>query len=766
MAKYNAIKAAVNAYIKENGRKEITGKILNAVLNATIDSLGRFFQFAGGALPTDDPGTPDQNVCYLAGEPGVYTHFGNITIGNEEVALLFWDGEWKKQSILIGIQEVDASVDDQVGTPSVDVSYSEGRLVLTFHNMKGEDGLSAGFGNVEARIGQGPYPGPRVFVTTSGPNTAKNIEFDFVNIQGEQGAQGEQGVPGARGIEGKSAYQIWLEQGHAGTEEDFLASLQGNSGYSGAAGELEIVNNLLDGGATKALSAEQGKVLNGLITIPLQLYGRWRQGTIGSDYDYYANNAKRIIMAIPYDGAITISAGVGYYVSVHCYSEVYSDIIDITTGDNYLGNVEGGWQEGTFNVYPINGTKTYVLVVKKGAAGTDNVAPSEGSAAVTGVVGSASIKPTITQIYEELYGGSAETEMEMEQGGINADGTLVTEAQYLPLRIRSIAYRVSGNFTINASSANPVNYNVYFYNTYSPSSFVGRASESWLNQLPYSGNFNGYIRITFRYPTDANILPGDVESTLFQEDGSQGLVSKVNGLISTLKGVVIGADMIKRPVNVEEKGTLQYLQAFCKFGGGYYSTNGTKIAEQDATFSVVRDVSINLGHGNSLQLVSGGRAWASGWDDGKMYRVDFATLSVDQTISLPFSGYTTAVVDEDNGLMYIMQRDSYPSTIAPYKFIVYDYINNLVKSTRTIESFAALQSMDYYQGKIFMLYGLGTSAAPSGMRVYNTAGDVLATFDLAIFASTEPEGIMVDRDTMELLVSDLNRKLYLISQPQ
>lgn len=36
---------------------------------------------------------------------------------------------------------------------------------------------------------------------------------------------------------------------------------QGNSGYSGAADELEVVNNLTDGGATKALSAEMGKRL-------------------------------------------------------------------------------------------------------------------------------------------------------------------------------------------------------------------------------------------------------------------------------------------------------------------------------------------------------------------------------------------------------------------------------------------------------------------------------------------------------------------------
>ena len=87
---------------------------------------------------------------------------------------------------------------------------------------------------------------------------------------------------------GKSAYQSWLDAGHTGTEAEFVESLkgekgdtgpqgiqgikgdtgatgpqgaQGNSGYTGAAGELEVVNNLTDGGATAALSAEMGKEL-------------------------------------------------------------------------------------------------------------------------------------------------------------------------------------------------------------------------------------------------------------------------------------------------------------------------------------------------------------------------------------------------------------------------------------------------------------------------------------------------------------------------
>lgn len=40
----------------------------------------------------------------------------------------------------------------------------------------------------------------------------------------------------ASGQDGKSAYQIWLDEGHTGTESDFLASLKGQKGDTGATG--------------------------------------------------------------------------------------------------------------------------------------------------------------------------------------------------------------------------------------------------------------------------------------------------------------------------------------------------------------------------------------------------------------------------------------------------------------------------------------------------------------------------------------------------
>ena len=45
--------------------------------------------------------------------------------------------------------------------------------------------------------------------------------------KGDTGAQGEKGDKGDTGADGKSAYEIWLEQGHTGSEEDFLDWLKG-----------------------------------------------------------------------------------------------------------------------------------------------------------------------------------------------------------------------------------------------------------------------------------------------------------------------------------------------------------------------------------------------------------------------------------------------------------------------------------------------------------------------------------------------------------
>lgn len=99
MSRYQSIKAITDAFIKANGRREITGPILNSVLNGTIDSLGKYYQLVGVAVPTTDPGIPDENVAYIAGTAGTYAYMNNIQVASGEIAVIKFDGLWQKETI-------------------------------------------------------------------------------------------------------------------------------------------------------------------------------------------------------------------------------------------------------------------------------------------------------------------------------------------------------------------------------------------------------------------------------------------------------------------------------------------------------------------------------------------------------------------------------------------------------------------------------------------------------------------------------------------
>jgi hypothetical protein len=79
---------------------------------------------------------------------------------------------------------------------------------------------------------------------------------------GPQGDAGPEGPQGARGADGESAYQIWLDAGNTGTEDDFLDSLKGESGPkgdkgdTGAAGEQGPQGEKGDVGATGPAGAQ------------------------------------------------------------------------------------------------------------------------------------------------------------------------------------------------------------------------------------------------------------------------------------------------------------------------------------------------------------------------------------------------------------------------------------------------------------------------------------------------------------------------------
>ena len=78
-------------------------------------------------------------------------------------------------------------------------------------------------------------------INITNQSTSHNVDSNIDNpnihavlVRGERGIQGEKGNTGA---EGKSAYQVAINNGYIGTETEWLASLKGDIGEQGLQGE-------------------------------------------------------------------------------------------------------------------------------------------------------------------------------------------------------------------------------------------------------------------------------------------------------------------------------------------------------------------------------------------------------------------------------------------------------------------------------------------------------------------------------------------------
>lgn len=218
--------------------------------------------------------------------------------------------------------------------------------------------------------------------------------------------------------------------------------------------------------------------------------------------------------------------------------------------------------------------------------------------------------------------------------------------------------------------------------------------------------------------------------------------------------------LLAHKVKVSLLGKLSLLQSFCIYNNKIFSTNGSEIAVQDFNFAEINRVSLDVGHGNSFQVGKNNKAYISGWNDNKLYVINLDTLSISDTIDLPTSGYTTACIDEKRNIAYIFQRDTSPHTEESYNFIVYDLETmTIISSTKTIP-FGAMQACDYFEDKIIVCYGLHTDDLPNGIRVFNTCGNVLATYNIDDNIFNELEGVFVDKINGCIVISDTGGTLH------
>ena len=153
---------------------------------------------------------------------------------------------------------------DELWYPTVDsngnISWekSESDTPPTTKNIKGAKGDDGVTPTISANATVSPTTGtPAVSVVKSGTDAAPVFNFNFSGLKGETGAagatgpqgpqgiqgtqgptgpQGPQGVAGTDGAGGESAYQIAVDNGFVGTEQEWLASLVGPQGPTGPQG--------------------------------------------------------------------------------------------------------------------------------------------------------------------------------------------------------------------------------------------------------------------------------------------------------------------------------------------------------------------------------------------------------------------------------------------------------------------------------------------------------------------------------------------------
>lgn len=178
--------------------------------------------------------------------------------------------------------------------------------------------------------------------------------------KGDQGEKGDKGDKGDQGETGKSAYDIWLENGHTGSEDDFLAWLQGEDGDNGVGIEEIYIDE--NGHLIVKLTGQEPQDL-GQIVFKDDTSGDDNTGddNTGDDntgnvptYEYTDFTADEKAMFAEYDFDV-----IPFIPNNEYYLEVYTD--SETVGLNFytFGNTQAEFNEylKQFNSYTSDGTQ-------------------------------------------------------------------------------------------------------------------------------------------------------------------------------------------------------------------------------------------------------------------------------------------------------------------------------------------------------------------------------------------------------------------------
>ena len=170
------MKTAVAAVIKQNGNEEITGQIMQNTLLSMISNIGANSTFAGVATPETAPGTPDQNVFYLAGTPGVYANFGGYEL--KQGIVMFTNASGAFTAVDLGFSNDDLKrlflVDKSIiGIPNIDYDH--------LYNIPAGGAPSSYIDNNTFDTGWAIVPIDSGYMSVSGANITRVLFFSDIN---------------------------------------------------------------------------------------------------------------------------------------------------------------------------------------------------------------------------------------------------------------------------------------------------------------------------------------------------------------------------------------------------------------------------------------------------------------------------------------------------------------------------------------------------------------------------------------------------------
>lgn len=232
--------------------------IFEPVPNRWIDKEGNQVLIGGGRVNLEADGTFSEDiVCTDAG--GILPEAGRLWRLRQYVG-----GSWTVQLFVVPQGEGPLDITDLLSVEIEGVSYVPVPGLPGPRGATGPGGGDPGKSAYDIAVENGyagtPVqwvaslkgdPGPQGAAGQQGPAGTPGAN-GAPGSPGAPGSQGPQGEPGDTGPQGDSAYQVAVQDGYPGTEEQWLASLVGPQGQSGVdGGDGGVDTGLISGGALK-----------------------------------------------------------------------------------------------------------------------------------------------------------------------------------------------------------------------------------------------------------------------------------------------------------------------------------------------------------------------------------------------------------------------------------------------------------------------------------------------------------------------------------